>query len=61
MGFPGEPDHPDCIKVTDEGTEKIHAAGKYRNEDIMVSVDATIAVRDSVREMLEGGSGIRGY
>ena len=61
MGFPGQPDHPDCIKVTHEGTEKIHAAGKFRNEDIMVSVDATIAVRDSVREMLAGGSGIRGY
>ena len=36
MGFPGEPDHPDCIKVTDEGTEKIHAAGKFRNEDVLV-------------------------
>ena len=51
MGHPGQPDHPECIKVTDEGTSKIHAAGKFRNEDIMESVDATFAVRDAVFEM----------
>ena len=61
MGYPGEPDHPDCIKVTDEGTAKIHAAGKYRNEDVMVTIDATIALRDAVNEMLKSGDGIRGY
>jgi 4-hydroxy-2-oxoheptanedioate aldolase len=48
MGLPGQPDHPDCLKVTEEGTRKIHAAGKHRNEDIMVSVDATLVVRDSL-------------
>ena len=52
MGFPGEPNHPDCIKVTDEGTEKIHAAGKFRNEDVLVSVEATHALRDAVHKML---------
>ena len=61
MGYPGEPDHPDCIKVTDEGTAKIHAAGKHRNEDVMVTIDATIALRDAVNEMLKSGDGIRGY
>ena len=61
MGYPGQPDHPDCLKVTDEGTAKIHAAGKFRNEDVMISVDATIAVRDAVRSMLDSGAGIRSY
>jgi 2-keto-3-deoxy-L-rhamnonate aldolase RhmA len=51
MGYPGQPDHPECLKVTDEGTLKIHAAGKFRNEDVMESVDATLAVRDAVFEM----------
>ena len=61
MGHPGQPDHPDCLKVTDEGTAKIHAAGKFRNEDVMISVDATIAVRDAMRAMIDSGAGIRSY
>ena len=61
MGHPGQPDHPDCLKVTDEGTAKIHAAGKFRNEDVMISVDATIAVRDAMKSMLDSGAGIRSY
>ena len=61
MGHPGQPDHPDCLKVTDEGTAKIHASGKFRNEDVMISVDATIAVRDAMRSMLDSGAGIRSY
>ena len=61
MGFPGPPDHPDCIEITKEGTRKIHAAGKFRNEDIMVSIDATIAVRDSVKGMLTDSTGLKGY
>ena len=61
MGHPGQPDHPDCLKVTDQGTAKIHAAGKFRNEDVMISVDATIAVRDAVKSMLDSGAGIRSY
>ena len=61
MGHPGQPDHPDCLKVTDEGTAKIHAAGKFRNEDVMISVDATIAVRDAMRSMIDSGAGIRSY
>ena len=52
MGFPGQPNNPDCLRVTEEGTKKIHDAGKRRDSDIMVSVDATIAVRDAVRAML---------
>ena len=61
MGHPGQPDHPDCLKVTDEGTAKIHAAGKFRNDEVMISVDATIAVRDAMRSMLDSGAGIRSY
>ncbi len=61
MGFPGQPDHPDCLAATEAGTRKIHAAGKRRDSDIMVSADATMAVKDAVNVMLSSGSGIRGY
>ena len=61
MGYPGQPDHPECLRVTKEGTDKIHAAGKYRGEDVMVSVDATLALRDAVSEMLSSGQGGRSY
>lgn len=61
MGFPGQPGHPDCLKVTEEGTQKIRAAGKRRDSDVMVSVDATIAVKDAVTAMLADGTGSRGY
>ena len=52
MGFPGRPDHPDCLKVTAEGRVKITNAGKYRDDEVMVSVDATIAVKESIDNML---------
>ena len=61
MDLPGQPSHPDCLKVTEEGTAKIHAAGKYRDNDFMVSVDATIAVKEAVEAMLANGAGVRGY
>ena len=61
MGYPGQPDHPECLKVTNEGTDKIHASGKYRGEDVMVSVDATLALRDSISEMLSSRKGGRSY
>jgi len=52
MGFPGRPDHPDCLKVTAEGRVKITNAGKYRDDEVMVSIDATIAVKESIENML---------
>jgi 2-keto-3-deoxy-L-rhamnonate aldolase RhmA len=52
MGFPGQPDHPDCLKVTAEGRVKITNAGKYRDDEVMVSIDATIAVKESIENML---------
>jgi 2-keto-3-deoxy-L-rhamnonate aldolase RhmA len=52
MGFPGQPNHPECLRVTEEGTKKIHDAGKWRDADFMMSVDATIAVKDAVTAML---------
>ena len=61
MGYPGQPAHHAFLRVTKEGTDKIHAAGKYRGEDVMVSVDATLALRDAVSEMLSSGQGGRSY
>ena len=52
MGHPGEPDHPDCLRVTREGQEKIRAAGKTIQADLMVTVEATPAVRDAIGKLL---------
>ncbi len=61
MGFPGMPGQLECLKVTEEGLAKIHAAGKKRDSEVMVSVDATIAVKDAVTAMLASGAGSSGY
>ena len=53
MGHPGEPDHPDCLRVTREGHEKIHAAGKKVSGDIMASVAATASVKDAIAQLLK--------
>ena len=53
MGHPGEPDHPDCLRVTREGHEKIHAAGKKVSGDIMALVDATASVQEAIAQLLK--------
>ena len=52
MGHPGEADHPDCLKVTEEGTAKIRAAGKLREDEIRVLLDATKSVQGAIRTTL---------
>ena len=53
MDHPGEPDHPDCLRVTREGHEKIHAAGKKVTDDIMDSVAATESVQAAISALLK--------
>jgi 2-keto-3-deoxy-L-rhamnonate aldolase RhmA len=37
LGHPGEPDHPDCQRLTAEAAQRAHAAGKVVQSDLMVS------------------------
>jgi 4-hydroxy-2-oxoheptanedioate aldolase len=52
MGHPGEPNHPDCLKVTEEGTAKIHAAGKLRSDDVTAEFKATESIQDAIAGLL---------
>ena len=53
MGLPGQADHPDCLRETDQGTQKIHAAGKKRHDDITANIQATFALRDAMAALLK--------
>jgi 4-hydroxy-2-oxoheptanedioate aldolase len=53
MGYPGEPEHPECLRVTEEGTAKIHAAGKLRSDDVTVDVAATATIQDAIAKLLQ--------
>jgi 4-hydroxy-2-oxoheptanedioate aldolase len=53
MGHPGEPDHPDCLRVTEEGREKILAAGKRFDGDVTATTGATAAVQGAIGTLLE--------
>ena len=53
MEHPGEPDHPDCLRVTQEGQDKIHAAGKKVSSDIMDSIAATASVQEAIAALLK--------
>ncbi len=35
LGYPGEPDHPAVVKVMDDITRRVHAAGKLMQADVM--------------------------
>ena len=37
LGYPGEPDHPECQRLTAEAAQRAHAAGKVVQSDMMVS------------------------
>ena len=53
MGHPGEPDHPECLRVTEEGQAKIRAAGKKVASDVMESVAAAATVQDAMAALLK--------
>mgnify|MGYP001208449789 FL=1 len=53
MGHVGEADHPDCLRVTTEGEAKIHAAGKKLSSEVMLGLNATESVQDSIAAFLK--------
>ena len=53
MGHPGEADHPDCLRVTKEGREKIKAAGKRLEDELTVTIEATQSVQAAIGSLLK--------
>ena len=53
MGYPGEPNHPECIAAYEAACEKVRAAGKHMIGDVTVSVDAFGAIYDAGKALLE--------
>ena len=41
LGYPGQPDHPEPVKATQEITDRIHRAGRKMLSDVMVSAGVT--------------------
>lgn len=37
LGYPGEPDHPECQRLAADAAQQAHAAGKVVQSDLMVS------------------------
>ena len=53
MGHVGEPDHPDCLRVTTEGEAKIHAAGKKLSSEVMLGLNTNKSVQDPIAAFLK--------
>ena len=53
MGYPGEPNHPECVQAYEQACEQVRAAGKHMIGDVTVSVDAFVAIYDAGKALLE--------
>lgn len=53
LGYPGEPEHPEVMKVVNAAIARIHAAGRLMREDIMVMANAKNLLIDATRRFLE--------
>lgn len=38
LGYPGQPDHPEVLRIRDETVARIHAAGRLLREDFLVEM-----------------------
>lgn len=52
LGYPGEPSHPEVMKVTHAATARIHAAGKPMREDIMAFTGVKNLLVDGARRFV---------
>ena len=53
MGHVGEPDHPECLEVTEQGRARLHAAGKRFFDEITETVTVNELVRDAAQALLK--------
>ena len=52
LGYPGEPSHPEVMKVARAATARIHAAGKPMREDIMAFTGVRNLLADGARRFV---------
>ena len=57
MGLQGQPNHPQVKEFEEELTRRLHAAGKKRPEEVMVSARATSLFLDGARAFLDSHRG----
>jgi 4-hydroxy-2-oxoheptanedioate aldolase len=53
MGHVGEPNHPDCLRVTADGEAKIHAAGKKLSSEVMLGLNTTGSIQADIAAFLK--------
>ena len=53
MGYPGEPNRPECQEAYEAACQKIRAAGKHLLRDVLVTVDTFMTVYEAGVEMME--------
>jgi 4-hydroxy-2-oxoheptanedioate aldolase len=53
MGYPGEPNHPECVQAYQQACEQVRSAGKHMIGDVTVSVDAFGVIYEAGKALLE--------
>ena len=52
MGLPGQPQHPDVLAAQRQVAERIHAAGRKLNSDLMVTLNLPELIVHGARQFL---------
>ena len=50
LGYPGEPDHPECQRLTEEAARRARAAGKTVNSDMVASTGLPELILGAARQ-----------
>jgi 2-keto-3-deoxy-L-rhamnonate aldolase RhmA len=50
LGYPGEPDHPECQRLTEEAARRARAAGKTVSSDMIVSTGLPELILSAARQ-----------
>jgi 4-hydroxy-2-oxoheptanedioate aldolase len=53
LGYPGQLDHPEVVKATQEITRRIHQAGRKMQADVMKSAGISDMLLEGGRRILE--------
>ena len=53
LGYPGELKHPEVMKVVNEVTDKIHAAGKVMREDFMIQSNLSTFLIEGAKSLVQ--------
>ncbi len=53
MGFPGQPGHPKVVEAMRRTTDRVHAAGKKMESDVMVSMLIPNVIMDAAKALLK--------